>query len=50
MPLDGEDEMGMFCILLPQALDRSIKVRAQWKLDVDRNLPHQIERANLASV
>lgn len=27
MPLDGDDEMGVFCILLPQALDRSIKVR-----------------------
>jgi hypothetical protein len=30
MPLDGDDEMGMFCILLPQPLDRSIKKLETW--------------------
>jgi hypothetical protein len=30
MPLDGDDEMGMFCILLSQPLDRSIKKLETW--------------------
>ncbi|KAF2818983.1 hypothetical protein CC86DRAFT_432406, partial [Ophiobolus disseminans] len=31
MPLDGDDEVGMFCILLPQTLDRSIKTLQTWR-------------------
>jgi hypothetical protein len=31
MPLDGEDEVGMFCILLPQPMDRSMKNLQAWR-------------------
>jgi hypothetical protein len=31
MPLDGDDEVGMFCILLPQPLDCSIKKLETWR-------------------
>jgi hypothetical protein len=31
MPLDGEDDMGMFCILLPQPMDRSMKSLQAWR-------------------
>jgi hypothetical protein len=31
MPLDGNDELGMFCILLPQPRDRSIKNLQIWR-------------------
>jgi hypothetical protein len=32
MPLDGDDDIGMFCILLPQSLDRSMKSLQAWRL------------------
>ncbi|KAH8706910.1 hypothetical protein GQ44DRAFT_691847 [Phaeosphaeriaceae sp. PMI808] len=31
MPLDGDDEMGMFCILLRQPLDRSMSTLHTWR-------------------
>jgi hypothetical protein len=31
LPLDGDDEVGMFCILLPQPMDRSIKKFQIWR-------------------
>lgn len=31
MPLDGDDEVGLFCILLPQPLDRSMKNIEAWR-------------------
>tara|TARA_R110002003_G_scaffold121_23_gene10841 strand:- start:12683 stop:13621 length:939 start_codon:yes stop_codon:yes gene_type:complete len=31
MPLDGDDETGMFCIMLPQNLDRSMKTLQAWR-------------------
>ncbi|KAL5120728.1 hypothetical protein ACEQ8H_001477 [Pleosporales sp. CAS-2024a] len=31
MPLDGEDEMGMFCILIPQPHDRAMKSLQSWR-------------------
>lgn len=31
MPLDGDDEIGLFCILLPQRMDRSMKNIEIWR-------------------
>jgi hypothetical protein len=31
MPLDGDDELGTFCILLPQPMDRSMKKVQTWR-------------------
>lgn len=31
MPLDGNDELGMFCILIPQPMDRSTKHLQAWR-------------------
>jgi hypothetical protein len=31
LPLDGDDEVGMFCILLAQSLDRSMKQFQTWR-------------------
>lgn len=39
MPLQGADEAGLFCIMLPQSLDRSIKA-----LDLFRPYEHGIDR------
>jgi hypothetical protein len=37
MPLDGDDETGMFCIMLPQNLDRSMKTLQAWRPYERRN-------------
>jgi hypothetical protein len=54
MPLEGADEAGLFCIVLPQSLDRSIKALESFRpyehgIDRDDNKPFVNDFALLAT-